>query len=130
MPLTFGSAMKRACDAMKAAGIEQKEPTDLTVLSDMTSKWSTRIFVSLPDGTTSVPNATVTNLSGTYVSKLYEGPYSNFGSWIQDLQDHIKTTHGEDLDPCEILAFYTTCPGCAKTYGKNYTILFAPLRAA
>lgn len=62
------------------------------------------------------------SLSGTFVSRVFEGDYSKMGSWMKQMNSHLEK-EGEKAK--EIYAYYTTCPRCAKEYGKNYVVLLA-----
>jgi hypothetical protein len=64
----------------------------------------------------------MTTLSGTFSTQVYEGPYRQAGKWVADMRQHMA----DQGQPVEKIYFgYTTCPRCAKAYGKNYVILFA-----
>jgi hypothetical protein len=36
-----------------------------------------------------------------------------------------KYVQSKGKEPKKLYFFYTTCPRCAKVYGKNYTVLLA-----
>jgi hypothetical protein len=40
--------------------------------------------------------------------------------WIEDAKAFVRT-QGKDLR--KLYCFYTTCPKCAKKYGKNYVVI-------
>jgi hypothetical protein len=123
VPINFDQAMKRACAKIEKA--DAAVPVeDFVMLSDMCSPWSTGIYLSVSKD--DVPDAEVVKLSGTFLTKVFEGPYSKFGAWIKEMKAYVRKEKGEDfdVDACDMYAFYATCPGCAKKYGKNYTILF------
>ena len=63
-------------------------------------------------------------LSGAFLTHVVEGPYSKMPKWIEEM-DGIVATRGAKLK--KRYAWYTTCPKCAKTYGKNYVVMFAEL---
>lgn len=66
----------------------------------------------------------MTRLSGTFRTKVYEGPFSKVVEWAADMRAAIaKTGH----QVAKIYFAYMTCPRCAKAYGKNYVVLFAQL---
>ena len=69
----------------------------------------------------------MTTLSGTYLSKVFEGPYRNMRTWIKEMDEYVK---GQDKKTKKLLFFYTTCPKCAKRYGKNYVVLLAQVGPA
>lgn len=69
-----------------------------------------------------VPGAKNVSLSGTFMSKVFEGPYRNVGAWHQTMAKYVKD-QGKTL--VKQYFFYTTCPKCAKHYGKNYVVAIA-----
>ena len=58
-------------------------------------------------------------VTGDFVTKVFEGPYKEVPHWCEELDESIRA---EGRDAKETYFFYTTCPKCAKTYGKNYVI--------
>jgi hypothetical protein len=61
-------------------------------------------------------------ISGTFLSKVFEGDYKSIGKWIKEMQEYVKSK-GKEIK--KMYFFYTTCPACAKYYGKNYTVILA-----
>jgi hypothetical protein len=61
-------------------------------------------------------------ISGTFLSKVFEGPYRNMRSWIEEMKAFVQGK-GESLR--RMFFFYTTCPKCAKKYRKNYVAILA-----
>mmetsp|Transcript_12890 Transcript_12890/g.24787 ORF Transcript_12890/g.24787 Transcript_12890/m.24787 type:complete len:184 (+) Transcript_12890:107-658(+) len=125
IPLNFGGATTRACGKIEAAGAAVPDE-DFVMLSDMTSRWNTNIFFSVAKD--DVPGAEMVHLSGTFLTKVFEGPYSQFDTWIKEMKEYVKKIKGDQVDNVDDYAnwyqYYTTCPKCAKKYGKNYTVLF------
>jgi hypothetical protein len=94
------------------------------VLSHDRSPWGTELYMEV---TRPVPGARMASISGSFLTKVYEGSYRNTGKWIADMQRYVAAQHQE----LEKLYFaYTMCPRCAKAYGKNYVILFAKVLSA
>jgi hypothetical protein len=91
------------------------------MLTDEKSLWGADIYI---DVSKNVPGAQMSTLSGTYLTKVFEGPYQNVGKWAQEMQDYVKSKNKELK---KLYFSYTTCPKCAKTYGKNYVVLFAQI---
>lgn len=58
-------------------------------------------------------------LNGKFVSKVFEGPYSDAYQWHSELSAAGQKQGGDGV---ENYLFYTTCPKCAEHYGKNYVI--------
>jgi hypothetical protein len=63
-------------------------------------------------------------MSGKFYTKVYEGPFKDAGNWYEDL---IKTIQERGDGAKQIFFYYTTCPKCAKEYGKNYVVGFAEI---
>ncbi len=74
------------------------------------------------NATKEVPDGENVRLSGTYLSKVYDGPYKDIRKWITDLQNHVKAA-GKEVK--NLYFYYATCPKCAKEMGHNYVIGFA-----
>jgi hypothetical protein len=115
MPLNFGSVMKRLDKKIKSA---QAGSPEWLCLSDHISKWKMDVYLAVDR---EIPGANNITLSGRYISKVYEGSYKNTGNWMKDFEEFVKV---KGLNLGKIYMWYTTCPGCAKKYGKNYTVIF------
>jgi hypothetical protein len=63
-------------------------------------------------------------ISGTFLTKVFEGPYQNMGKWIKEMDAYVKAKGKENK---KLYSYYTTCPKCAKAYGKNYVVLLAQI---
>jgi len=53
------------------------------------------------------------------MTRVFEGPYKNARDWYSEMKDYIKQ---RGKKPEDVYFFYTTCPKCAKYYGKNYVV--------
>ena len=116
IPINFGKVMVKNIEKIKAANALPSEPV---LLSDEKSLWSTDIYIAVKK---EVPNAEMPKISGTFLSKVFEGPYKNIGAWIKEMKDYVKSK-GKIIK--KLYLFYTTCPKCAKFYGKNYVVILA-----
>jgi hypothetical protein len=116
IPLNFGSVMIRNVAKIEAA---DAKPERMIVLSDENSLWGADVYL---DVTQDVPHAQMATLSGTFLSKVFEGPYKNIRSWIKEMTEYV-TAQGKEVK--KLYFYYTTCPKCAKVYGKNYVVLMA-----
>ena len=74
--------------------------------------------------TKNVPGAEMVTLSGKFLAKVVEGPFQNAGKWAKELTQFVES-QGKQIQKC--FFFYTTCPKCAKQYGKNYVVGFAQI---
>lgn len=113
VPLNMGSVFSRT---LKAIGDAHADHGGFLVLSRDDSPWhAEHLFaVSAP-----VPGADMTYLSGDFRTKVFEGPFSDTPSWRDALERNARE-HGRTLETAYF--FYTTCPRCAKHYGKNYVV--------
>lgn len=116
MPLNFGGVMKRLMGKVEKAGVQVP---DYVCLSDHTSKWNMNIYLAVDQ---EVPGAENVTLSGRFVSKVYEGNFKDTGKWCQDFAAYTKS---QGLATKKMYMWYTTCPKCAKKYGKNYVVIIA-----
>jgi hypothetical protein len=118
IPLNFGAVMKRSVATIEAAGAM---PADVIVLSDENSLWGADVYIAISKD---IPGARTTTLSGTFLTRVFEGPYRNMRNWIEDMKSYVKSK-GKALQ--KLYFYYTTCPKCVKKYGKNYVIILAQL---
>jgi hypothetical protein len=66
-------------------------------------------------------------LSGRFLTRVFEGPFRNAVRWASEMKQYVAAK-GLRLD--RLYFGYTTCPKCAKAYGKNYVVLFAAVNDA
>ena len=118
VPLNIGSVMKRACRVVDSAGAADP---DFMGLFDENSLWGADVYLSV---TKKVPGENNVKITGKFMTKVFEGPYYNAGNWAKEMENYVK---GMGKTPKKLLFFYTTCPKCAKHYGKTYTVIFAKI---
>jgi hypothetical protein len=119
MPLNFGSVITRMMKKIEDTGAVVP---GWLCLSDHTSKWNMDIFVAVDK---EIPDAENVTLSGKFLSKVYEGPFKDTGKWCKDFESFSK---GKGLEVEKQYMWYTTCPKCAKKYGKNYVVIIAKIK--
>jgi len=116
IPLNFGVVMRRSLATIAAAGAT---PGEMIVLSDENSLWGADVYIAVSKD---VPGARMATLSGTYLAKVFEGPYRNMRSWIAEMKSFVKR---REKTLRKLYIFYTTCPKCSKKYAKNYVVILA-----
>ncbi len=116
MPINFGSVMKRLDQKVRTA--EASIP-DWLCLSDHTSKWNMDIYLAVDKEIEGTKNI---KLSGKFFSKVYEGPFKDTGKWCKDYEQDVQA---KGMTIRKWYMWYTTCPKCAKKYGKNYVVIIA-----
>jgi hypothetical protein len=119
IPLNMGSVFARVGKHMEDAG--DLDTDNMIILSRDLSAWKAEhLFASDTD----IPEEKMTTLSGDFVTKVFEGPYRDAKNWY----DEMKVLAGRKGEPGEVYFFYTTCPKCAKAYGKNYVVGVAEIQ--
>ena len=118
IPLNFGAVMRRDVPLIEAAGAH---PEPMIVLSDENSLWGADVYIEV---TKDIPGATMAGISGTFLSKVFEGPFRDMRKWIVEMKAHVQ---GKGKSIRKLYFYYTTCPKCAKKYGKNYVVILAQI---
>jgi len=116
IPLNFGQVIVRNAEKIKNAGA--LTPKAL-MLSDESSMWGSDIYIAAAKN---VPDAEMVRISGTFLTKVFEGHYKDAGKWAREMKEYVKSK-GKKMK--RMYFFYTTCPGCAKFYGRNYVVILA-----
>lgn len=116
IPLNFGQVMIRSIEKIKNADALPKTPL---MLSDENSLFGSDIFIHVSK---EVPGAQMEKISGTFLTKVFEGEYKNMGNWVKAMQAWVAK---KNKTIKKMYFFYTTCPSCAKHYGKNYVVILA-----
>jgi hypothetical protein len=114
MPMNFGPVMKRLYGLLQKAGAAAQEGM---WLSDHTSKWNMDLYMAVDK---QVDGAHNTTLSGNFLSKVYEGDFKDTGLWMKDFEIDGRN---KGMSFRKMYIWYTTCPKCAKKYGKNYVAI-------
>ena len=120
IPVNMGSVFPKTFSAIKNANA--RDDNDFIVLSYDPSAWTGEHYFSV--------NKTVTGqemiyMTGDYLTKIFEGPYKNVAKWEKEMETFVESK-GKQVK--KTYFFYTTCPKCAKYYGKNYIVAVAELK--
>jgi hypothetical protein len=121
VPLGMAKKVSKDTALIEAAHAEGESHL---MLSDEESPWGADIFIEVKRA---VPGATMDRLSGTFLTRVFEGPFRDAGKWATEMTAHVAAK-GRTLE--KLYFGYTTCPKCAKAYGKNYVVLFAKVKAS
>ena len=119
LPLNFGKVMTRMDEQITQATAQS---SDCMCLSDHTSKWKMNIYLAVNKPILGCKNTTI---SGKFYSKVYEGDFKNTDKWMKESE---KAAEQKGYDIQKWYMWYTTCPKCAKKYGKNYVVILGQLR--
>ncbi len=118
IPLNMGQVMTRMCARIKEAGADVK-PENFVMLSEENSPWQSVQYMSVAK---EVPGLRNVRISGTFLTKVFEGSYKEVRHWYLEMLQYVAA---KGKTASKIYIYYTTCPKCAKAYGKNYVVLFA-----
>lgn len=118
IPINFGKVMVKNVEKIKKANALVSEPL---MLSDENSLFGSDLYIAISK---EVPDAKMTKLSGTFLTKVFEGSFKEMKKWIEEMKKFVRSK-GKEMK--KMYFFYTTCPACAKQYGKNYTVIVAEI---
>lgn len=116
MPLNFGGVITRMNALVDRAGATIP---DRLCLADHTSRWNMDLYLAVDR---EIPGADNVTLSGKFLTKVYEGPYHDTEKWTVAFRDYARQA---GVHIRKWYMWYTTCPKCAKKYGKNYVAIVA-----
>ena len=116
VPLNFGKVMLKNITKIKDTNALSEKPL---MLSDECSLWGSDLYIHVSK---KIPGAEMVKMSGTYLTKVFEGSYKDMKKWMTEMDKYVG---GKGKKIKKLYFFYTTCPRCAKHYGKNYTVLVA-----
>jgi hypothetical protein len=119
VPLNMGQTVMKDMALIEQAHAAVDHPL---MLSDDKSPWGAELYIEVKG---LVPQATMEYVSGTFLTKVFEGPFRDAGRWAKEMKAYVATK-GRELE--RLYFGYTTCPKCAKAYGKNYVVLLARVR--
>jgi len=116
IPINFGAIMKKDVEIIEKT--KAKDP-EMVVLSDENSLFGADVYLSVKKN---VPGTKMEKISGTFLSMVFEGPYGSMGKWVKEMQEYAES---KKKTIKKMYFYYTTCPKCAKEYGKNYVVILA-----
>ena len=119
LPPMIGKKIK---NLMKIAEDSKKLETnkeDILLLFADPSAFRSDLFLSV---TVKVPNANNTDISGTFMSKVFDGAYKEVPKFIKRMGAYLNKQHKKAKN---YYLHYAYCPKCAKEAGHNYMVLLA-----
>ena len=119
IPLNMDKIMTKAMATIEE---QNAKPVDTyLMLSHDVTPWKCEHYILVNK---EVAGMEMTNLDGMYMTKVFEGDFKDTPEWIKQMKQYV-ISQGKEIK--SIYSFYTTCPKCAKHYGKNYVVLFAKI---
>lgn len=119
LPGVMGRAIGSMWAEAEKAGIAPNEE-DFLLLAHDPSPWRSELFMAVTGMKPGADDACT--LSGTFVSKAFDGPYQNIPKYIAEAEAFLKT---QGRTAKKWYFYYTTCPKCAKKYGHNWIVALA-----
>ena len=119
VPINMGSVFGRVQARIEDAGAQDAE-SYLILSRDLSSSEAEHLFAVTGD----VPGEEMVRLSGEFIARVFEGPYRHAKNWEHDMQ---VAAEADGHTAKRVFMFYTTCPKCAKAYGKNYVVGLAEI---
>ncbi|HPR31881.1 MAG TPA: hypothetical protein PLK12_07290 [Prolixibacteraceae bacterium] len=95
------------------------DKSDALILFRDPSAFQSEIYYAV---SRNVPGATNTEISGTFVAGVFDGPYNRIPRYMREMEAFLKESGQRALD---YYVHYAYCPRCAKESGHNYMVLFA-----
>ena len=120
LPWMIGRMIQRMWKKAKDAGAAP-EKEDFLWLAYDPSPWKSEHYIHV---TKEIPNAENVEISGTYVSKVFDGRYNQVPEWVKQMDKYLEE-NGKKAK--KYYFYFTTCPKCAKKYGHNYVVTFAEI---
>ncbi len=114
MPINLGSVITKTWTAIEKSGV--KDLDEYILLSKDISPWKAEQYFWV---TKEVPDLENVKLSGTFKTKVFEGEYKEAKYWHEEMLNIGQKSGSKNP---QVYFYYTTCPKCAKVYGKNYTV--------
>jgi hypothetical protein len=112
--------MAKSWAAIEAAGAKPQDRDFLWLCYDP-SPWKCENYIHV---THEVPGMENVRLSGTFITKVFDGPFNHVPRWIKEMDVYLA---GQNKKAQKYFFYYTTCPKCAKKYGHNYVVVYAQI---
>ncbi len=117
-PMIGNRITKMMALADKAKKVSSKKEEILVLFHDP-SAFKSEIYLSVTGEVSGANNA---KISGTFITKVFAGPYNAIPKFIKQMNEYLAKKEKTAKD---YYVHYAYCPKCAKKYGNNYMILFA-----
>jgi len=118
VPINMGLVIQKMQKKINVADANVPE-NEFVLLSLEESPWKSEQFIPV---TKEIADADNVKISGKFLTKVFEGSYKDAPKWYTEMNNFVKS---KGTEAKKIYSYYTTCPKCAKEYGKNYVVLFA-----
>lgn len=121
LPGTYAKAVSRMWKKAEDAGAAP-DRKDFLLLAHDPSPFKSELFMSV---TKEVPGEQNVRLSGTFISKVFDGPYHKVPAYIKEMNGYLASRRKA---PVKLYFNFAYCPKCAKKYGHNYIAVLAEVK--
>ena len=115
LPWIYRKVITRIWEKAKRLGIAP-DLKDFLLLAYDPSPWKSELYLAV---TKDSPDGTSVRMTGTYVSMVFDGPYSQVPKYIKEMEGYLSSQQKKSK---KYLFYFTTCPKCAKKWGHNYIV--------
>jgi hypothetical protein len=119
-PPMMGKVIGRMWNKAQESGAAP-EIKDFLLLAYDPSPWKSELYMAVSK---EVPDADNVAITGTFFSKVFDGPYNHVPKYIKEVDSYL-TCQGTKAK--KYYFYFTTCPKCAKKYEHNYIVAFAEM---
>jgi hypothetical protein len=107
LPGTFGKTVTRMWENANKAGA-LPELKDTFLLAHDPSPFKSELFMPI---TKEMPGEDTVRLSGTFMSKVFDGPYNKIPSYIKEMDKYLSS---QNLTAKKYYFYFAYCPKCSK----------------
>jgi len=118
LPSMYGKVITRMWKKANDAGVAP-DLKDFLLLAHDPSPFKGELFLSI---TKEIPGEDNVKLSGTFMSKVFDGPYNHVPKYMKEMDGYLVSLK---MKAKKYYFYYAYCPKCAKKYGHNYMVAFA-----
>lgn len=118
MPLNMGQVITRMWQKAQKASAECKDK-DFVLMAYDPSPWKSELYMSVAK---EVPDAKNVKISGTFMTRVYDGPYQDVPKWFEQQAEWLKK---QGKTATKNYCYYAYCPKCSKKYGHNYVVVIS-----
>lgn len=118
LPSTYGKVITRMWQKANDAGAAP-EVKDFLMLAHDPSPFKGELLLAV---TKEIPGAEIVKLSGTYMSRVFDGPYNHVPTYIKEMDGYLAS---HKMKAKKYYFYYAYCPKCSKKYGHNFIVAVA-----
>ena len=118
LPGVYAKTITHYWEKAQEAGVAP-ELKDFLLLAHDPSPFKSELYLAV---TKELPGENNVRLSGTFISKVFDGPYNGVPKYIREMNEYLSSIGKQ---PKKYYFYYAYCPKCAKKYGHNYIVAFA-----